>query len=84
MNLSNARPSRLAFALFVAGFLLLVGGYLVGKDLASGALVELMPEYRSITLGIHAVYPTRKHVSSKVRVLIDFLAGSFRQAPWPD
>lgn len=34
MNLSNARPSRLAFALFVAGFLLLVGGYLVGKDLA--------------------------------------------------
>jgi DNA-binding transcriptional LysR family regulator len=28
-------------------------------------------------LGIYAVYPTRKHVSAKVRVLIDFLAAHF-------
>ena len=35
MNLSNARPSRLALAVFVAGFLLLVGGYAIGKDLAA-------------------------------------------------
>ena len=35
MNLPNARPSRLAFALFVVGFLVLVGGYMVGKDLAA-------------------------------------------------
>jgi DNA-binding transcriptional LysR family regulator len=33
-----------------------------------------MPKYRSPTLGIYAVYPTRKHVSAKVRRLIDFLA----------
>ncbi|WP_289838570.1 LysR family transcriptional regulator [Crenobacter oryzisoli] len=55
-------------------------GFLVGDDLASGALVELMPEFRSIELGIYAVYPTRKHVSPKVRVLIEFLSEHFAMA----
>ncbi len=53
--------------------------FLVGEDLAAGTLVELMPEFRSIELGIYAVYPTRKHVSPKVRVLIEFLAERFAQ-----
>jgi DNA-binding transcriptional LysR family regulator len=48
--------------------------FLVGPDLAAGTLVELMPQYQSPTLGIYAVYPTRQHVSAKVRRLIDFLA----------
>ena len=34
MNPSAARQSRMAIILFAAGFLLFVGGYLVGKDLA--------------------------------------------------
>jgi DNA-binding transcriptional LysR family regulator len=51
--------------------------FLVGKDLTEGTLVELMPSYRAMDLGIYAVYPTRKHVSAKVRVLIDFLAAHF-------
>jgi DNA-binding transcriptional LysR family regulator len=49
--------------------------FLVGPDLAQGTLVELMPQYPSPELGIYAVYPTRQHVSAKVRRLIDFLAG---------
>ncbi|MDW5441590.1 LysR family transcriptional regulator [Polaromonas sp. SM01] len=53
--------------------------FLVGEDLAAGTLVELMPEFRSIELGIYAIYPTRKHVSPKVRALIDFLAEHFGQ-----
>ena len=51
--------------------------FLVGQDLTEGSLVELMPEFRSIELGIHAVYPTRKHVSAKVRALIEFLGTNF-------
>jgi len=44
--------------------------------------VELMPQYRSIEFGIYAVYPTRKHVSAKVRAMIEFLADHFaEQAP---
>ncbi len=47
--------------------------FLVGEDIASGALVELMPGYRAAELGIYAVYPTRRHVASKVQVLIQYL-----------
>jgi len=53
--------------------------FLVGRDLADGTLVELMPQYRSLELGIYAVYPTRKHVPAKVRALVDFLMAHFRE-----
>jgi DNA-binding transcriptional LysR family regulator len=56
--------------------------FLVGEDLKRGTLVELMPDFRSIELGIHAVYPTRKFLPLKVRRLIDFLASAFRDPPW--
>jgi DNA-binding transcriptional LysR family regulator len=57
--------------------------FLVGAHLASGALVELLPQYRSIELGVYAVYPTRKHLTPKVRALIDFLVDAFRMRAWP-
>lgn len=57
--------------------------FLVGHDLRTGTLVELMPEWRSVELGVYAVYPSRKFVSPKVRLMIDFLAGAFGTPPWP-
>ena len=57
--------------------------FLVGAHLASGALVEVLPQYRSIELGVYAVYPTRKHLTPKVRALIDYLVGVFRTRAWP-
>lgn len=59
--------------------IILQPSFLVGGDLASGALLELLPEFRSLELGIYAVYPSRKHVSPKVRALIDFLFNHFSQ-----
>ena len=56
--------------------------FLVGPDLAAGSLVELMPEYRPPAFGIHAVYPTRKHVAPKVRLLVEFLVASFQNPQW--
>lgn len=58
--------------------------FLVGAHLASGALVELLPDYHSIELGVFAVYPTRKHLTPKVRALIDFLVDAFRMRAWPE
>ena len=51
--------------------------FLIGEDLAAGKLVEILPEYHSIALGIYAIYPTRKHVAPKVRALVDFLVKQF-------
>jgi len=56
--------------------------FLVGTDLRSGALVEILPQYRNIELGVYAVYPSRHHVATKVRLLIDFLVQVFRTPDW--
>ena len=47
-------------------------------------LVEVLPQYRSIELGVYAVYASRRHVAPKVRVLIDFLVEAFRIRAWGD
>jgi DNA-binding transcriptional LysR family regulator len=63
--------------------IMLQPSFLVGAHLRSKALVEVLPQYRSIELGIYAVYPTRRHVTPKVRLLIDFLVEAFRVPAWP-
>ena len=56
--------------------------FLVGEDLRRGDLVELLSDYRAAELGVHVVYPSRKHLPLKIRSLIDFLAESFREPSW--
>jgi DNA-binding transcriptional LysR family regulator len=57
--------------------------FLVGPYLRTGELVEVLPQYRSVDLGVYAVYPTRKYVPPKVRALIEFLAQSLQGNTWP-
>lgn len=64
------------------GGLILQPDFLIGEDLRSGALIEVMPEYRSTEFGIHAVYPTRKYVSPKVRLMIEYLSAAFARPAW--
>ena len=48
--------------------------YYVQKYLASGALVSLLDKYREPKEDIWAVYPHNRHLSSKIRLLVDYLA----------
>jgi DNA-binding transcriptional LysR family regulator len=50
--------------------------FIVGDDIASGKLVHLLPEWHSAELGVYAVYPSRKHLSAKVRTFVDFLVAA--------
>ena len=63
--------------------LVLQPSFLVGAHLHTGRLVEVMPAYRSVELGIYAVFPSRKQLATKVRRLVDFLVASFQQPAWP-
>lgn len=56
--------------------------FMVSHHLRAGALVEVLPQYRSLELGVYAVYASRRHVTPKVRVVIDFLVEAFRTCPW--
>jgi DNA-binding transcriptional LysR family regulator len=55
---------------------------IVGADLASGCLVQLLPGLQPAELGIYAVYPSRRHLSAKVRSLVDFLTAKFAVRPF--
>ncbi|MFT5097220.1 MAG: DNA-binding transcriptional LysR family regulator [Psychrobacter okhotskensis] len=48
--------------------------YYVQKHLASGALVSLLDNYREPEESIWAVYPHNRHLSPKIRLLVDYLA----------
>lgn len=56
--------------------------FLVEADLRSGALVEILKEFRAPTFDISAVYPSRKHVLPKIRVAVDFFFERFSLASW--
>jgi DNA-binding transcriptional LysR family regulator len=47
--------------------------FIVEDDLRTGRLVEVLTNYSTVELGIYAIYPSRKHLSAKVRTFVDFL-----------
>ena len=42
-------------------------------ELETGALVQLFPDLPRSEIGVYLVYPSRKHMASKVRHFIDFM-----------
>ena len=50
-----------------------LNSYLVGEDIQAGRLVRLLPQYRPQELAFYAVYPARRYLAPKVRVLVDGL-----------
>lgn len=57
--------------------------YMVLDELASGQLVEIMPDYTPGYGGIYAVYPNTRYLSHNVRTFIGFLVDFFRAARHP-
>jgi DNA-binding transcriptional LysR family regulator len=55
--------------------------FLVGADLRAARLIALMPDYRLHETDVLAMYPSRRHLSSRVRVMIDFLVDALGGVP---
>jgi DNA-binding transcriptional LysR family regulator len=55
--------------------------FLVGADLRAGRLQRVLPDYHMPDIDVLAVYPSRRHLSAKVRVMIDFLVEEFAGTP---
>jgi DNA-binding transcriptional LysR family regulator len=54
--------------------------FIVGPDVRAGRLVPLLQDFVPPAVPIYAVYPSRKHLSAKVRRFVDFLVERFAQA----
>ena len=54
--------------------------FIVGPDVRAGRLVPLLQDYVPPPVPIYAVYPSRKHLSAKVRRFVEFLVERFAHA----
>jgi len=55
----------------------------VGEDLQRGVLVSVLDEFAALPTGIHAVFPQRKYLPLRVRLLIDHLKHHYgNEAYW--
>jgi DNA-binding transcriptional LysR family regulator len=55
--------------------------FIVGADLARGALKAVLVPYEDRSTGIWALYSPTRHLSAKVRAFVDFLAARFGTRP---
>jgi DNA-binding transcriptional LysR family regulator len=51
--------------------------FVVAPDVRAGRLVPLLQDFAPAPVPIYAVYPSRKHLSAKVRLFVDFMVESF-------
>lgn len=58
--------------------------FLAWRALASGELVQVLPQYRLPGTWAYAIYPSRRRLPERVRTLIDFLTERFGDAPYWD
>jgi DNA-binding transcriptional LysR family regulator len=54
--------------------------FIVGPEVRAGRLVPLLQDFEPLPVPIYALYPSRKHLSAKVRRFVEFLIERFAAA----
>lgn len=76
-SLMKLSDTTLCHKLIAAGLgLAMLPEWLVEKDLASGRLIRLLPDYESPPLDMYASYISRQYLTGKVRSFIDFFSAA--------
>ncbi len=77
INVSGRVQTNAAHSIRIAAInglgLVMLPTYIVGNDIEKGLLKVVLEDFTLPPLDIHAVYPHRKYLSTKVRVFLDFL-----------
>lgn len=58
--------------------------FLVWRELRSGALEQVMPDWAPPPIALHVVTPPGRARPARVQALIEYLARAFERAPWAD
>ena len=56
--------------------------FIIGPEVRAGLLMPILRAFESTPLSIYAVYPSRRHLSAKVRTFADFLVERFAGEKW--
>jgi DNA-binding transcriptional LysR family regulator len=80
----RANNGSMLAAMAVAGVgIVLEPDFIIAAEVRSGRLVRVLADYQPPRSPISAVYPSRRHLSAKVRSFVDFLAQRYsRGQPW--
>ena len=71
----HANNGRMLAALAVEGAgVVCEPDFILGPDIARGALVPILADWKLPAIAIHAAYPSRRHLSAKVRAFVGYLA----------
>lgn len=69
----------------VAGLgIVLMPTFIVYQEIERGALIPLLTEFHAPQLTAYAIYPQTRHLSQRVRALVDFLVKRFEGTPYWD
>jgi DNA-binding transcriptional LysR family regulator len=79
-NLHSNNGDLLAEAAARGAGIVFEPAFIVGPDVRAGRLVPLLQDFVPLPVPIYAVYPSRKHLSAKVRLFVDFLVARFAEA----
>ena len=55
--------------------------FMTYKQIQSGQLQVVLPDYESLTLGIYAVYPPTRYLPRRTKALINYLVEQFKGVP---
>ena len=79
----HANHGRFLEALAVAGVgIAYEPDFIVGPDVRTGLVVPVLRKFLAPPSSIYVVYPSRRHLSAKVRTFADFLSERFAQPEW--
>ncbi|MBK7332693.1 MAG: LysR family transcriptional regulator [Betaproteobacteria bacterium] len=71
----HANNGRMLVALAAQGAgIALEPDFIVAPEIADGRLVPILGDWTPPAIPVHAAYPSRRHLSAKVRAFVDFLA----------
>jgi DNA-binding transcriptional LysR family regulator len=79
-NLHSNNGDLLAEAAAHGAGIVFEPAFIVGPDVRAGRLVPLLQDFVAPPMTIYALYPSRKHLSAKVRLFVEFLIERFSQA----
>ncbi|MEG1767099.1 MAG: LysR family transcriptional regulator [Comamonas sp.] len=81
-HFSGNEATALLQAALAGGGIAMQPTYLANPHLRDASLEAVLPDWDLPTMGIYALYPSRKHLSPAVRALLDFLVERFAKTPW--
>jgi DNA-binding transcriptional LysR family regulator len=82
-HLLTDSADALRYAALAGQGIFLAPSFVVAEEIRNGRLVRLLRGYRPIEFAINAIYPHRRHLSTKIRSFIELVAERFAdQRAW--